>query len=220
MNKRYSLEWTHVVLTLALVVSLAGCAAVYYSVWEKLGWEKRDLLRDDIEAVQQEQERVSEHFSSALEKIRAIYGMEDGSLEKQYDALRAQYEHSEERAQRLHDRIDAVEEVAGDLFAEWEEELAEISDVGLRSKSRSQFVETKKRYALIEKAMHRSEKSIEPVLGKLKDHVLYLKHNLNAQAIGSLEGEVKSIEQDVSQLINDLKASIAQSSEFIKQLPN
>lgn len=220
MIRKHTLERGLVPAVIAVCLALAGCATIYYSVWEKLGWEKRDLLRDDIEAVQKEQKEVGEQFTSALEKIRAIYGMKDGSLEKQYDALRVEYDGAKSRASRLRARIDAVEEVAGDLFTEWERELGEISDTGLRTKSRRQLEQTKRRYALLAKAMHRSEQSVEPVLSKLKDHVLFLKHNLNAQAIGSLEGEVTSIEEDVSQLIADLQTSIEKSDEFIKQLPN
>lgn len=219
MSREYPLQRWLAGSVIAACLAFGGCASIYYSVWEKLGWEKRDLLRDDIEAVQKEQKAVGEQFTSALEKIRAIYGMKEGSLEKQYDALRAEYEGAEGRAGKLRARIDAVEDVAGDLFEEWEAELGEITDTGLRSRSRRQLEQTKRRYAQLAKAMHRSEQSVTPVLTKLKDHVLFLKHNLNAQAIGSLEGEVTSIEEDVSQLITDLQTSIEKSDEFIKQLP-
>ena len=37
-------------------------------------------------------------------------------------------------------------------------------------------------------ALHASEASMEPVPSQFRDQVLYLKHNLNAAAIGSLRG--------------------------------
>ncbi len=61
-----------------------------------------------------------------------------------------------------------------------------------------------------------STKKMYPVLAKLKDYVLYLKHNLNAQAVGSLSGEVVSIEKDVTGLIKDMTASIKEAQNFIK----
>ncbi len=54
-----------------------------------------------------------------------------------------------------------------------------------------------------------------PVLIKLKDYVLYLKHNLNAKAIGSLSGEMVSIEKDVEKLIRDMNVSIKEAESFI-----
>jgi hypothetical protein len=65
----------------------------------------------------------------------------------------------------------------------------------------------------------RAEQSMAPVLVKFRDHVLYLKHNLNAQAIASLKGEAISIQNDISRLIEDMNASIQQADSFIKQMP-
>jgi uncharacterized membrane protein YqgA involved in biofilm formation len=47
---------------------------------------------------------------------------------------------------------------------------------------------------------------------------LYLKHNLNAAAIGALKGEGVKIETDISRLIADMNKSIAESESFIKTL--
>ena len=52
----------------------------------------------------------------------------------------------------------------------------------------------------------------------MKDYVLYLKHNLNAQATGSLKEETLQIEEDVSDLINQMNRSIQQTEHFIEML--
>ena len=44
--------------------------------------------------------------------------------------------------------------------------------------------------------MKRAEQSMQPVLRTLRDNVLYLKHNLNAQAIGALRGEFGVLKTD------------------------
>ena len=59
---------------------------------------------------------------------------------------------------------------------------------------------------------------MEPVLVKFKDHVLYLKHNLNAQAIASLKGEAMNIQTDIAQLIGEMNTAIARADEFIKEM--
>jgi hypothetical protein len=48
--------------------------------------------------------------------------------------------------------------------------------------------------------MHQVEKRMDPVLEAFEDQVLFLKHNLNAQAIGALENELGQIRQDVDSL--------------------
>jgi hypothetical protein len=54
----------------------------------------------------------------------------------------------------------------------------------------------------------------------LRDHVLYLKHHLNAQAVGSLRGEAVDIEREIEKLIKDMNASIAEASRFIEEIPD
>jgi hypothetical protein len=57
-----------------------------------------------------------------------------------------------------------------------------------------------------------------PVLTQFKDYVLYLKHNLNAQAIASLKGEATNIQAEISKLIAQMNQSIAKADEFVKTL--
>ena len=52
----------------------------------------------------------------------------------------------------------------------------------------------------------------------MRDYVLYLKHNLNAQAIGSLKDETLQIEEDISDLINQMNRSIQETEHFIEML--
>ena len=102
-----------------------------------------------------------------------------------------------------------VRTLATDLFAEWEEEINEIRDTNLKSASRKSLADAKIRYKKLKKAMY-------PVLSKLNDYVLYLKHNLNAKAVGALGQEMVSIEGDVESLIRDMGASIQEADQFIK----
>jgi hypothetical protein len=108
--------------------------------------------------------------------------------------------------------------VATDLFSEWEKEIKQISTPSLQSASRTQLRETRSRYDSLHSALKRAEDSMEPVLVKFRDHVLYLKHNLNAQAIASLKGEATNIQTDISRLIAEMNKSIAKADEFIEEL--
>lgn len=66
--------------------------------------------------------------------------------------------------------------------------------------------------------MLRAERSMEPVLTQLRDQVLYLKHHLNAQALGALRDEAASIEKEIQKLIEEMNASIAEANRFIQTL--
>jgi len=56
------------------------------------------------------------------------------------------------------------------------------------------------------------------VLATLQDHVLYLKHNLNARAINAIRGEADTIDTHVQHLINDMQRAINEADRFLAQL--
>jgi hypothetical protein len=66
--------------------------------------------------------------------------------------------------------------------------------------------------------MTKAEASMEPVLLNLRDYVFFLKHNLNARAIGVLKKEVDDIEMEVGVLIEDMTASIEEAERFLRSL--
>ncbi|MFC1820257.1 DUF2959 family protein [Thermodesulfobacteriota bacterium] len=201
-----------------LSLVLFGCQSTYYSVWEKLGIEKRHLLRDKVSQVQTEQEKASAEFKDVLTQIKELYGFQGGELEKFYNKLQNDYEACVARAEGIEKRIEQVERIARDLFAEWGSEVDQIANVNLRSKSKKSLEDTKVRYARLKKSMDKAGASMEPVLIHLKDYVLYLKHNLNAQAIGTLKQEVIRIETAVRELIRYMESSIGEADLFLRNL--
>lgn len=211
------------VLGLALAAVGSGCQStarnVMYSAYEKVGVQKRDLLKDRIDDARDEQKEAGESFTDALDRLRAMYDIEGGELEKEYDRLKNAYDDANGEAEDVRNSIAKVETVANDLFKEWEKEAQDIETSDLRSKSRERLAETRRRYQDLHSSLKTAEARMEPVLAKFKDQVLYLKHNLNAQAISSLKTEAKSIEGDIEQLMKKMNASISEADKFIAQLP-
>ncbi|WP_372679229.1 DUF2959 family protein [Desulfosarcina sp.] len=206
------------VLITAVFILVVGCQTTYYALWEKVGKEKRHLLKDNVEQVGEEQAEASEQFATVVERIKAMYGFDGGELEDVYEKLSQDYRACEERADAVRDRIDNVERIAADLFKEWESEIGSIENVKLKSKSRASLQDTRSRFARLQRSMRGAESSMDPVLNNLRDYVLYLKHNLNAQAVSSLRKEVADIETEVSALIQDMNRSIKEADAFVKTL--
>lgn len=197
---------------------LAGCSTAYYAAWEKLGYEKRDILKERVVDARDEQAAASEQFKDALTRLKEVYAFDGGDLEKAYRQLEGEFEDSEARATAVRKRIGSMETVANDLFAEWEEEIGQISNATLASSSRRKLSETRRRFDEMDTALRKAESSMEPVLAQFRDYTLYLKHNLNAQAIASLKGEAINIETEVGRLLQDMNASIARADAFVKSL--
>lgn len=199
-------------------IALTGCETAYYSAMEKVGLHKRDILVDRVEDVRDSQVDVKEQFSSALERFTVELNFDGGELEKVYKTLDEEYQDSLSRAEDLSANIDKVEDVAADLFEEWEQELDQYSNASLKRQSARQLRETKAHYKKMLSAMHSAEKKMFPVLETLHDQVLFLKHNLNARAIASLKGEFGTLKRDIQRLIADMEKSIKASESFMETL--
>ena len=205
-------------LMLAAALGAPGCASTGIAIREQLGFPKREQLVSRVQDARDEQEKAKAQFATTLDEFQAITGFEGGDMEALYRRLQREQERSEARAEDVRDRIDDVERVAEALFSEWEEELDEYQSTELRRASEDQLDRTRDRYDQLLAAMQRVEASMEPVLQAFADQTLFLKHNLNARAIASLEGTVAGLTDEVAQLIDQMEASIAEANIFIEEL--
>lgn len=208
---------TLVSLTVLLLLS-SGCQKAYYNTMEQFGYHKRDLMASRVTKARDAQEETKEQFETALERFRSVLAFDGGKLEDKYEQLNAEFERSEEKSELVSKRIDDVEDVAEALFEEWEAELKQYSSDSLRRSSMQKLKRTQQQYNQLIGAMKRAEKKIDPVLSAFRDQVLFLKHNLNAQAIASLKSELKNVESDVAVLIRDMEKSIREADAFISEM--
>ena len=201
-----------------LWMSLAGCQTAYYGAMEKIGIDKRDILVDRVEDVRDSQKDSQEEFQTAYQRLVVLTDFDGGDYEDIYNDLNDDYQDSKAAAERVSKKIDNVEEVANDLFDEWEDELDQYTNSKLRRASEDKLNATKRQFSQMLRSMHQAESKMAPVLATLNDNVLYLKHNLNAAAVSAIKGEFASLRTDISGLINEMSEAIKESDEFIATL--
>jgi hypothetical protein len=200
------------------VFSLTACSSMYYGGLEKIGIPKREVMVYRVEKARDTQEETKEQFKSALEQFTVLTNFKGGDLEATYNKLNSEYEDSVRKAEEVRKRISDIEDVSGALFSEWESELSQYSNASLKRSSQQKLTATKAHYKQLITAMKRAEAKMAPVLSVFKDQVLYLKHNLNAQAIASLKGQLGLVQSDVSTLIAAMEKSIQEANAFIRTM--
>jgi predicted nucleic acid-binding Zn-ribbon protein len=183
------------------------------------GYEKRELFKKSVASLQEEQKDAQKEFKDALTRLKELYAFQGGELESVYQKVKTSYDRCESGAKDVSTRIGTMEDLATAMFREWEQELKQYTNPNLAASSREQLRNTKDRYAQLSRTVRAAEAAMQPVLAQLKDNVLFLKHNLNASAIGSLQGEATNIQSQIEQLLTRMNASIAESDSFIKTLP-
>ncbi|MBL9180133.1 MAG: DUF2959 domain-containing protein [Verrucomicrobiaceae bacterium] len=202
----------------AALLALVSCNSIYYAAWEKLGYEKRDLLKSAVKKARGEQKKAGEQFQDALTQLKKLTNYNGGSLESAYNRFKGEYESCEARATAVRGRIREVDTVARDLFREWEKEIRQYENASLAADSRRKLADTRARFEPLSSSLHAAESTMDPVLRQFRDQVLYLKHNLNAAAIGSLRGKADDIQGDIQHLLEQMNRSIAEADRFIQTL--
>lgn len=217
MTKRESASRLGWIASAFACLLLAACQSAYYGTMEKFGYAKRDILVERVDAARTSQDEAQKAYVDALTEFRSVVAFDGGSLEAIYNKLKGRLDEAKARAQAFGARIDAVESVATALFREWEGELQQYHDVSLRAQSKTQLERTRARYETVRTAMRRAQASFEPALGALNDQVLYLKHNLNAAAIGAIKSELPRMQEDADRLRRDIEQSSAEAERFLRE---
>ncbi len=214
-------------LALSLLVPLAaaalsGCASTKIAAWEALGYAKRDQLVSNVKSARDEQQEAKQQFQSALDEFLAVTNVTQDAkladLEKRYRSLQGSYDRSQSQAAAVRSRIDSVESVAGALFREWQGELSQYSSDAMRQASQRQLDDTKAQYDRLIGTMKSAAGKMDPVLAAFKDQVLFLKHNLNARAIASLQQSATQVQSDVARLIGEMETAINEANRFIEAM--
>ncbi|WP_372858896.1 DUF2959 domain-containing protein [Pseudoalteromonas sp.] len=203
---------------LTLMLMLSGCQTAYYSAMEKVGVHKRDILIDRVEETKDSQQESQEEFQSALERLTTLINFDGGELQDAYNQLNDDYESSLAAANEVSSNINKVEDVADALFDEWSDELEQYKSASLKRQSSKKLAATQRQFSQLLRSMRSAESKMEPVLSSLQDNVLYLKHNLNAQAVAAIKGEFTNLKRDIQLLMNDMNKSIEDSNKFIEQM--
>ncbi len=225
MNKRHPVakgllrRTTPLLSVLALAAVFAsGCQSVYYGAMEKMGTHKRDILVDRVEEGKEAQEIARAEFSSAFEEFLAVSEVGVGDIKSAYDRIQDSFNRSEKRAKVVWERIHSIKRVSKALFKEWESELGQYANQDLRQASEDQMNQTRILYLKLMGAMEGAAEKMSPVLGAFRDQTLFLKHNLNAQAVAALNQTSLGLRGEVDLLIQQMSASIEEANAFIDKM--
>lgn len=195
-----------------------GCSSATIAIKERFGYAKREQLVSRVQEARDGQMEAKQQFESALAEFLSVTGAKTGELETKYNTLKREQERSESRAAAVDGRITEVERVAEALFKEWKAELGQYSSDALRRASEVQLADTRAQYDKLIGVMRGAAAKMRPVLAAFRDQVLFLKHNLNARAIASLRSNADQLQGEITALVREMEASIAEANSFIQQM--
>jgi len=166
---------------------LIGDGLSVYVLWSdgENGYAYCDILVERVEEGKEAQEDAKAQFASMFEEFVAVSNVELGDLKTAYERLQDSFEWSEKRAKAVWDRIDSIRGFSKALFKEWESKLGQYTNQDLGQSSQDQMNQTKILDLKLIGAMEGVAEKMDSVLDAFRDQTLFLKHNLNAQAIAA-----------------------------------
>jgi hypothetical protein len=206
--------------TIALsLLSFAGCksSGTYVKAMDVVGFEKRDMLKDRLQEARDSQVEAKQQLQTALYTLRRIESVPPTELSGLHDDLDTEVGKTEDEINDYKSDIAAVEAVAKEMFADWEEDLAKYDDAELREKSMVELRDTRRNYSALIADLRETERKLSSVLPALKDQVLYVEHSVNAGQRPDDTDKLDEVREQISTLIEDLEGSIDRTQRFIEE---
>ncbi len=200
---------------LAAAMMLAGCSQTYYGTMETFGKHKRQLIIDQVLRVREAQSDISNKFTMSLEQFQVSSTLRGALLEEKYKELQNLYAACDSSTGKLESEIDKLTNVLEAMYDEWQKELELYEDAQLRQASEDRLNRTMTRYDKLVMGFEKGTENIYPALKAYKDQLLFVKHNLNAQADGSVKQEFGKFQNQITSLLRQLDASMAECDSFI-----
>jgi hypothetical protein len=208
----------HAVVALSLcALVLVACQSAYYETMKTLGKEKRDILVRRVAESKKDQEETKEKVKTTLESFQELTGYQGGNLEKSYKKLNSEYEAAQipsRQTPRAHSIHRPGQQRSFQRVAVRNQRNEQCQAQIAKRRHASRFQTGSGRLH----GRHAQNRNPAPVLKSFQDQVLFLKHNLNARAIGSLKGTSAKINSDVSALTKSIDTSIQEANKLISSL--
>ena len=206
-------------IIISLVLLISSCQTTsYYKTKGWFGAEKRELLVDSVEGVRNSLQENVKVFKTAITGINVVINVKDEKMEERHEQLKNDYGNCEAEAGNVRSRIDTMETISGDFFDQWMEEMQLYSNESFRNASRDKYNKVRKKYTKLVQNLRKVEVKLEPALNGFRDQVLFLKHNINAQSVASLEDELVTVEAEIDALIRNLVEAIKEADDFISSM--
>jgi hypothetical protein len=102
------------------------------------------------------------------------------------------------------------------LFARWGQDLEAFQNVQMRQRSQTRLEETRRRYDAIVTAADPVLWSFDAYNATLRDHALFLGHDLNAGAIDAIGDGIDELEDQFEDLDERFTACEKASSDYVR----
>lgn len=201
-NWRATLRTTVIVApTLLLGPSCAGVSQLFSSDKADAGFVEVDDLLGRVERVHVDCELAGQNVAEAMAGLLAMAGPQfRGDPTLAFEDLMAAIELSDRQEELLREDYAPMQESAVAVFERWNADLEAFTSEVMREHSASRMAAARGRYAAIVAAVDPALAAYSAFNAALRDHALYLGNDFNAESLALIEGELRRLISESSEL--------------------
>jgi len=198
--------FTTVLLSAAAAALITGCASS--------GYQKSDQAAANIQKAATQIDALPAQIDKTLAALNGIVDKPQPNLVPQFKTFSSELENLKSQAQDIQDLRRKMGESGQAFLTDWDQQLAQIKNEDIKSRSQSRMDEVKKQLNDVKAHYEEAANAFKPFMSELKDIQKYLSIDLTTAGIDSLKKTVASVNKKAA----PLKESIAKVGADFKDL--
>jgi hypothetical protein len=195
---------------LAALAALGSCRATAGTE----GQQRVDELVASVTRTRAEAVATRDALRETLSAYHTILADQSDDMRACYERVVEGVDTSDERVEELEGSAAQMNKKAESFFAHWTKSLDAYQSPKLRRRSLARLEQTKLGYERIRESIAPASTEIEELLAELRDHLLFLEHDLNPTGIAALRAESAEIDRKVAAVTERLEAAVAAADAY------
>lgn len=179
--------------------------------------EQVDELLTRIERVQAETAVAKDAVHAALGELCTLVSPNfNGDAAAEFAKFLTASQTSEDQAETLRDAVEPMKDAADDLFQRWTKDMEAFGNSKMRQRSQTRLDETRTRFQSILGATQSAQIALDAFHDDMRDHALFLRHDLNAAAVASIRSDVRALNEQIQGLDTRFDATTAAARAYVE----
>jgi hypothetical protein len=157
-------------------------------------------------------------LQKTVDAYNAVLSPEVKDRRDAFKKLQKEMANAEKKRAAVLTRSDEVNVEADKLFKSWEGSTATISDPSLRERSEQRLTTAKQRFDEIRTAGQNAAALYTPFMKSMQDHVTFLGHDLNPEAVAALKPDAEKLNTQAQELYAAIDKATAAATSNISKL--
>ncbi|MGE3174260.1 MAG: DUF2959 family protein [Planctomycetota bacterium] len=170
-----------------------------------------------VERVHVEAELARERSADAVTALRMVaFGEFGDDPVPAYEQLMQAIGRSEGQADVLAEAVASMHAASQPVFQNWAQDLEAIQDPALRQRGAARLQAARERYRSIVDAIEPAVARNRSLNQRLRDHALFLGHDLNPAALADVRPGVQAAQQDGTALLASFDQALAAARSYLE----